>query len=497
MAGKRCIIKNGRIAPGLAMAGLLFLALLIILCLRPGLPDAAGEKLEQASRGLTAYQTTLRLDDEAHTLAISQQAGFRNDTENDLEQIVVRLWLNAYENEESSPAALEEIYDSCYPDGFSSGFMTLYDVMWNGARAEYAWLDAAKTALSISIPALKPGETGELFIRCVANIPHCAHRIGYTESGYQLGNLLPVIAMPDENGWDTREYSPIGDPFVSAAANYDLTVYLPEGYIPACSAPLEQGKDGAWRGKILCARDIALCASRDYILVKEQKGNTAVYSYGPSQASARRALQYAGQALDTFSALYGAYPWPALTVCSVDFPFGGMEYSGLCMIGENYYQEAMADSMELVIAHETAHQWFYSLVGSDQFHHPWQDEGICEYATLRYVQKRYGQGSYETLKFFRVDAPMQENIPGSLTPGSPIDYFPSYTDYSAVVYGRGAAFFLALDEMLEKGADDFLRSYADEFSFDFASRQEFELFLNQYAGMDLTPLVVDYLDTAH
>ena len=66
-----------------------------------------------------------------------------------------------------------------------------------------------------------------------------------------------------------------------------------------------------------------------------------------------------------------------------------------------------------------------------------------------------------------------------------------------MVYGRGAAFFLALDEMLEKGADDFLRSYADEFSFDFASRQEFELFLNQYAGMDLTPLVVDYLDTAH
>ena len=54
-----------------------------------------------------------------------------------------------------------------------------------------------------------------------------------------------------------------------------------------------------------------------------------------------------------------------------------------------------------------------------------------------------------------------------------------------------------LDEMLEKGADDFLRSYAEEFAFDFVSRQEFELFLNQYAGMDLLPLVVDYLDTAH
>ena len=497
MTRKWYIIKNGRIGLLCVLAGVLAFFLAFFICMHSASPDALGQALAEAAQGRTAYEIVLRLDDENHALSISQQAIYKNQTGKTLENIVVRLWLNAYENEKSSPAALEEIYDACYPNGFSSGFVSLYDVKWNGAQMEYTYLDEEKTALSIPIPALVPGETGELFIRCVASIPNCAHRIGYTDSGYQLGNILPVIARHDENGWQTNSYAPIGDPFVSDSANYDLTLHLPEGYIPACSAPLIQGKDGAWRGSILCARDMALCVSRDYHQESRKIGNTTVYSYAMSAEEARQALGYAIKALETFSSLYGNYSWPTLTVCSADFPFGGMEYSGLCMIGENYYDQGMEDSMELVIAHEVAHQWFYSLVGSDQFDHPWQDEAICEYAMLRYVQKRYGKGSYENLKFFRVDAPMQENIPGSLTPGSPIDYFSSYDDYASVVYGRGAAFFLALDEMLEKGVDDFLRSYVREFAFDLVSRQEFEMFLNQYAGMDLTPLVVDYLDTAH
>ena len=497
MAGKRCIIKNGRLLLLLSVAGALALFLLFFLLLQPGAPMAMGETLQAAAAGRANYSAVLRLDDEKQSLSISQQVSYTNQTDAPLENIVVRLWLNAYENEESSPAALEEIYDTCYPDGFSSGFVSLYDVKWNGEQREYTYLDEERTALAIAIPTLQPGETGELFIRCVANIPDGAHRIGVTPSGYQLGNILPTIAMLDENSWLIPEYAPIGDPFVSESANYDLTLYLPEGYAPACSAPLKKGEDGAWRGEMLCARDIGLCASTNYWQASEKTGNTTVYSYGPSMDGARRALRYAVKALEIFSSLYGEYPWPALTICSADFPFGGMEYSGLCMIGENYYEPGMEDSMELVIAHEVAHQWFYSLVGSDQFQHPWQDEAICEYAMLRYVQKRYGQDSFEALKFYRVDAPMQENIPGSLTPGSPIDYFSAYGDYSSVVYGRGAAFFLALDEMMEKGVDDFLRSYVREYAFDFVSRQEFEMFLNRYAGMDLTPLMLDYLDTAH
>ncbi|MBR6810784.1 MAG: hypothetical protein IKM64_10935, partial [Clostridia bacterium] len=103
--------------------------------------------------------------------------------------------------------------------------------------------------------------------------------------------------------------------------------------------------------------------------------------------------------------------------------------------------------------------------------------------------------AWENLRFFRVDSPMQERIPGGLTPASPIDYFSTLSDYKAIVYGRGAALLIALDTFLPEGTDAFLRHYVQQFAFRTASRTDFEQCLNAWAGQDLSPLVQDYLDT--
>ena len=498
MAGKRCIIPVLPAVLRKVGAALIILAAAAALLFWPrgaALPNS-GKAGREAPEGLNDYQVTLRLNPEESTLAISETIRFRNDTGDTLDSLMLRAWLNAFQREDTSPAALEELYDACYPDGFSSGGITIYDVIWNGERADYAYANGDETALEIAIPALAPNEEGTLTFRCLAQIPDCAHRTGRVGNTFQLGNVIPLLSLYREGAWRTDEYGPIGDPFLSECANFQITAYLPEDYAPACSAVLTRNGDGAWQGEIKGARDVALCVSPDYKLAVGRQGSAAVYSYAKTEAGAKRALEYAQKALETYGSLYGAYPYPALTICSVDFPFGGMEYPGLCMIGESNYLDSKAETLELTIAHETAHQWFYALVGSDQVKNPWQDEAMCEYAMLRYVQKRYGAGSFENLKYYRVDAPLQERLPGSLTPGSPIDYFGSLADYSSVVYGRDAALLLALDEMLPRGADDFLHAYADEFAFQFVTRAQLEDFLNRYADMDLRPLLLDYLDTA-
>ena len=498
MAGGRCIIAVPRARRAVIAAFALcaaLAALLLLPLLRPAEPETSPRLLE-AGRDLTDYTVLLRLNDQDDTLAITETVRYRNDTGDTLVCLMLRTWLNAFQTEETSPAAAEEMYDECYPQGFSTGGLALYDVLWNGQRADFAYANGDQTALRIDIPPLADGEGGELTLRCVAQIPVCRYRVGKAGSDYQLGNVLPLLSLYENGAWRTDEYSAVGDPFLSACANFHVTLHLPPGYTPAASAPLQRGEDGAWRGDMTAARDFALCLSADAVTVSGRAGNTAVYSRAKTERQARRALTYARQALETFSALYGDYPYPALTVCAVSFPFGGMEYPGLCMIGEENYGEDRADTLELTVAHETAHQWFYALVGSDQALQPWQDEALCEYAMLRYVRARYGQGSFETLKYYRVDSPMRESIPGGLTPGSPIGYFGSLADYAAVVYGRGAALLLALDEMLPGGADGFLRAYCGEFAFRFASRADFEACLNRFSGMDLGPLLLDYLDTA-
>lgn len=479
----------------LAIAAVILCAGACLWLFRPAGESAAAQRLDRAAEGLTDYTLSLRLSTEEHTLAITEDIAFRNDTGDVLDHLMLRTWLNAFAQEDTSPAALDEIYADCYPQGFSPGYLEWFDVTWAGERAEYAYANGDQTALRIAIPALKPGESGTLRLRCVAHLPECAHRTGYTGGEYRLGNVVPVLSLFEDGAWRTDEYSPIGDPFVSECANFSVSLSVPAGFVPVCSAPLTQGQNGLWQGGIRAARDVALWIRSGCCRAEGSAAGVTVYSFAETEAEARRALGYACRAMETFSALYGDAPYPVLQICSADFPFGGMEYPGLCMIGRGNYLESRADSLELTVAHEVAHQWFYGQVGSDQVKNAWQDESICEYAMLRYVQKRYGQGSFETLKSYRVDAPMRESIPGTLTPGSPIDYFGSLADYSAVVYGRGAALWLALDAMLPKGADDFLRAYAQRFAFCYVTRGQMEAYLNEYAGMDLGPLLADYLDT--
>ena len=49
---------------------------------------------------------------------------------------------------------------------------------------------------------------------------------------------------------------------------------------------------------------------------------------------------------------------------------GGLEYPTLV-----YQPESTSN-----VPHETAHQWFYSLVGNDQARDPWLDEGLATWA---------------------------------------------------------------------------------------------------------------------
>ncbi len=95
----------------------------------------------------------------------------------------------------------------------------------------------------------------------------------------------------------------------------------------------------------------------------------------------------------------------------------------------------------------------------------------------------------------RFETAMRVTVPRGVTPGSPIDYFSTMSEYSLVVYRRGAALLVALDTALGDKLDDFLRTYYQRHAFQLASRDEFEQTLKDVTGQDWSALIVDYLDT--
>ena len=74
----------------------------------------------------------------------------------------------------------------------------------------------------------------------------------------------------------------------------------------------------------------------------------------------------------------------------MDLPasYGGMEYPGFVMLSPvGLEARIIGSSLDRLMLHEIAHQWFYSLVGNDEIDDPWLDEALAWYVIYAYYQE--------------------------------------------------------------------------------------------------------------
>ena len=485
-------------AAGGAIA-LLVLLLSIHVFASPLLLPAQQAVLTVAAQGLDAIAIEAELDPAQRTLTAKQTLHLKNRSGQALSDVVLRTYANAFSSEEYSPAAIEEVYDQCYPEGFSDGSINMQSVSVSGQTAAFAYDDDAKTVQRIALTtAWQPEEWIDIALHYTIQIPVCSYRFGYASGIYTIGNAFPTPSVWENGAWRTEEYFPLGDPFYSACANYSVTVAVPEGYQCAGSSygqKAESGGKWVYTFDAPAVRDFALSVSEQYSLVQETVGNTLISSFAKDANAAKTALKFAKQALVCFNELYGTYPYRHLSVAPVDFPFGGMEYPGLILIQADQYEKELEQSLEVIVVHETAHQWWYAVVGSDQYYQPWQDEAMAEYSLLDYTNRYYGSDARDSLAFSRFETAMRVTIPKGVTPGSPIDYFGNLPEYSLVVYRRGAAMLEALENAVGEKLHAFQRAYFNQFAFKLATRSDFESVLQTMTGQDWNALIMDYLDT--
>lgn len=454
----------------------------------------AGTGLQKAAEGLDTITVSGVLDPDGRTLTFTQEMTLTNRTGQAQSAVVLRSWTGAYLREETSPCASQELYYECYGASFSPGGLRVDSAEVAGRAVTPTWLDAASTVLSL--PAeWGAGESVSLTLECTVMIPDCASRFGQADGVFMLGNVFPVAALWEDGAWRTDAYVPVGDPFFSDCANWRVTLGVPEGYSVAASQPGTLQADGRYAFEAPAMRDFALVVSRDFVTLQEQAGEVLLTACARQEADAKAMLRYARQAMDSYARRWGSYAYPAFTLAEAVFPYGGMEYPGLVMISEETLHTG-GQVLEYTVAHETAHQWWAVAVGSDGFKQPWQDESLCEYAWLDYVGDWYDAEARAQMAFDRIETAMRITIPGSVTPGSPLDYFADLTQYGRVAYQRGAALWCALEIHLGKdGLDAMLRDYQTQFRFRNASREDLTRIISQHAGQDMSGLMLDYLDT--
>jgi aminopeptidase N len=177
----------------------------------------------------------------------------------------------------------------------------------------------------------------------------------------------------------------------------------------------------------------------------------------------------------------------------------GIEYPGMIAItsriydvGQNYRGAPGSVYMESTVAHEVGHQWFYGLVGDDQLDDPWLDESLTQFITLQYYADEYGaegeQGFRESLEG-RWESVGREDIPISL----PVAEY-SGQEYSAIVYGRGPLFFVALrEEMGTETFDAFLKEYTETLSWGIATPEFLQSLAEKHCACDLDAIFNEWV----
>ena len=245
-------------------------------------------------------------------------------------------------------------------------------------------------------------------------------RISQSGDDIRLGSFYPILAWQPGVGWALEPSAVVpSETSTSPVADYDVTVPSPPGLQVVASGT--ETEPGHWRAEAV--RDFAIAVGRLQLVRRvahapDPVDVTIAVARGvpvDGQATADEAVL----ALEHLSKLYGPYPWPGFTIAfGPDLESEGIEYPTLIFEGP--------DRSGLITAHETAHQWFYSLVGNDQARDPWLDEALASWA---------GAETSNDMAIFAT-APIPESAGGHL--GAPMTYWSKHPqDYSVGVYAQG------------------------------------------------------------
>ena len=398
---------------------------------------------EQASQ--IQYEIWVELDHEARMLKGRERITWRNDSQDEVQDIWLHLYWNAFKNEKST--VMQEAREvnlgllGLRVDDGDWGWIDITDIrLSSGAdlKASMVFINpdepahpGDQTVVRVFLPqSVPPGDEVDLELVFESKIPRGILRTGYYQDNYFIAQWFPKPGVYEEGeGWNCHEYH-LSSEFFADFADFTVHITVPQNFVVGSSGKQTQAIADESEETVKYTfvqdriHDFAWTADPDFI--KIERDFTAERAVSPEEyeeiagklqisveevklGDVRMILliapEHKGQVDRHFKALeaaikyYGLWygPYPYETVTMVDPPFrtgsGGMEYPTLFTAGTSILKSRDVLSPEGVIVHEFGHGYWYGLVANNEFEEAWLDEGINSYSEGKVTEKAYGPGA--------------------------------------------------------------------------------------------------------
>jgi hypothetical protein len=421
------------------------------------------------------YDITATLDPYNRTLEYTAQVQVINDGLGSTKELYFHLYGNLFKTE-TEGIAVNSITDE------------------NGNTVTYELRDNDQLICIILNSSLGVGEETSVVFNCTVTIPDLISVFGVAlDNEIHLPFFSPELAMYDENGWNINSLAQAGDGRYLAVSDYILTVQAPSEYeIVSNGVELSRESQSGKTTFVFRAdqrREIVFTAFTDYIHVERIVGDTKIRGYfnitnkDINISVLDDIMDAAAFSMAYYNRIYMSYPFDTLTVMNAAWALKGtvvsMEYSGLF---------TLASFDEQTIYHEMAHQWFYFIVGNNEYSEPWLDEALATFSeTLCIEAAGDTEGSVLWWEFLRS---VSDRMQGEAVNRA----YDEVDNHVSIFYHRGAYFIKELMDVI--GKDRFLSilsEYCDTYAFRFATTEGFLDILREKSPVDIESIVREYI----
>jgi len=387
-------------------------------------PRPAAQRSEPRSPRNADYTIEVRLDPEARRLEGRQVLTWTNIQAVPAGELRFHLYWNAWRNDRST-WMLEERLTGDLPAAIREdawGWIEVDSIRLRAASGAPLDLTAEarfdspddgnpddRTVLVVPLPApVAPGESVAVEMAWRARVPRTFARTGFRGDFFFLAHWFPKLGVFEgEEGWACHQFHSNTE-FYSDYGVYDVTITTPERFVVgATGRQVEERPAGSGEvARRFVQEDVhgfAWTASPDYRVATgrfEAPGLPPVdlrLLYQPEHAGqVERHLAATRATLELYGTWYGPYPYRQLTVVDPAWGAGagGMEYPTLFTAGSRLFNPPAGGSPEHVTIHEAGHQFWYGVVGNDEYEHAWLDEGLNTYSTAHAYEETYGQEAF-------------------------------------------------------------------------------------------------------